>query len=207
MKFLVISLIVTFLSACASVGENNLSKKQVEEISFSVATSKTPTGDLVLIGSSSTCSIKWEVTTGILTHRMNCPKASEDELWAYFLGMSSKLKAENKKPLYFVRFTTKDFPQEERYVGKLVSGSRMWKKLNAKNIKTAKHKKFSNKFLAKVIEKKKVFSLVPKALNAVGYNFKVSEAKIESYRKTSNGTLLPRNAKVIFKAARPNKAK
>jgi hypothetical protein len=196
-----------FAVSCVSADKNIISKKKAEEISFSIAQSKTPTGGLILIGSSSTCSVKWELSKGILTHRMNCPKVSEDELWAYLLGMSSKLKAVNTKPFYFVRFTTKDFPKEENYVGRLVAGSKMWGKLNSKNIKNKKHKNFSNKFLTKVIEKKKVFSLVPKALNTMGYNFKVSETKIERFARSSKGTLIPKSAKVVFKAERPSKVK
>jgi len=207
MKVLKFLILPFFFVSCVSADKNTISKKQAEEISFSIAQSKTPTGGLILIGSSSTCSIKWESSKGILTHRMNCPKVSEDELWAYLLGMSSKLKATSKRPIYFVRFTTKDFPKEERYVGRLMASSKMWSKLNAKNIKNKKHKRFSNKFLAKVIEKKKVFSLVPKALNTMGYNFKVSETQIEKFGRSSRGTLLPRSAKVIFKSEKASSNK
>jgi len=186
--------------------KQKISDKEAEKIAFSIVKAKSPVGDLVLIGNSPGCSIRWEVSKTILTHRMNCKTADESELWAYLLGMSSKLRAEyGNNPLNYVRFTTKDFPVEEKYVGKLVGSSKLWGRLNKNNIKGQRYKDYSNTFLAKVIEKKSVFSIVPKALRTVGYKFEVSETKIERYRLSSKGKLLPKDAKVVFKAKRASK--
>jgi hypothetical protein len=205
MKFLILSLAASVMSlsaGCAS--KQKISDKEAEKIAFSIVKAKSPVGDLIIIGSSPGCSIKWEVSKTILTHRMNCETTDESELWAYLLGMSSKLKVEYRnRPLNFVRFTTKDFPGEEKYVGKLVGASKLWGKLNKKNIKVQRYKDYSNTFLAKVIEKKRVYSIVPKALMTVGYQFEVSETKIENYKVSSNGKLIPKSAKVVFKAEQP----
>lgn len=202
MKLLVLVMTVLFSIGCTS--SQKISDDKAEKISFSIVKAQSPVGDLILIGNSPGCSIRWEVSKTILTHRMNCKTKDETELWAYLLGMSSKLRAEYRnRPLNFVRFTTKDFPGEEAYVGKLVSGSKLWGRLNKNNIRNQRHKDYSNAFLAKVIEKKKVFSIVPKALRSVGYTFEVSETKIENYGLSSKGKLMPKDAKVVFKAKRP----
>jgi len=198
-------LMSVFVLSCSS--SQKVSDKEAEKISFSIAKAKSAVGDLVIIGSSPACSIRWEVSKTILTHRMNCSGVEESELWAYLLGMTSKLRAEYKnKPLNFVRFTTKDFPKEERAVGKLMSSSKLWARLNKKNIRNKKHQAYSNKFLAKVIEKKSVFSIVPRALRSAGYKFLISETKIEKYKVSPVGKLLPKNAKVVFRSQRAQRA-
>lgn len=192
------------LTSCVSV-DNKLSPKKIEKVSFSVVSTKNKNGDISLMGSGPLCSIKWSVSKGILTHRMSCETETKDELWAYLLGMATRLKEENSKAIYFVRYTSKDFPLEEVNLGRVFSKSKMWRKLNKENIKQKKYKEFSNKFLTKVIEKKGVLSMVPRALNAVGYNFKVDKVEIVEYKTQRNKVLRPVGSRVVFKSSRPNK--
>lgn len=206
MKAVLILTTLIFSVSCVSVKDKELSKK-AEKVSFSIASTKAKNGDLTLVGSSLGCSIKWDVSKGILTHRMNCKTETQDELWAYLLGMSSKLRAENKKPLYFVRYTSKDFPDEEVNLGRIFSNSKTWRKLNTKNIKKKKYRDFSNKFLAKVIEKKGVLSLVPKALNSAGYKFVVDKVEIDQYKLQRNKVLRPTGSRIVFKKSNLNKLK
>lgn len=196
MRYILI-LTLGFLSSCVSIEDKKQAEK-VEKVSFSIASSSV-NGGYNLVGSSPSCSIKWTVQKGILTHRMNCKTETQDELWAYLLGMASKLKAENTKDIYYVRYTSKDFPGDEVRLGRIFSKSKMWKKLNTKNIKQKKYKEFSNKFLARVIEKKGVLSLVPKALNAAGYSFKVDKVEIDKYRLQKNKVLRPIGSRIVFK--------
>ncbi len=128
----------------------------------------------------------------------------KDELWAYLLGMASTLRAQNRKPIYYVRYTSKDFPDEEKTLGRMFSSSAKWKKLNPKNIQNKKVRAFSNEFLARVIEKKEVLSLVPKSLKSVGYRFEVDQVEIGDYKLQKNKVLRPTNTKVVFKFINPN---
>lgn len=152
-----------------------------------------------IIGSSSNCAIKWEVKQAILTHRMNCADVGQNELWAYLLEMATKLKSEYKRDIYYVRYTTKDFPKEERFVSGVLSHSNMWKKLNSNNIKSAKAKKTANKFLTQVIDQKGYLNLVPKALNLVGYNFRVDQVDVGNFKPTTKNSLAPKDIKIVFK--------
>ncbi len=204
---LIVTATLLLFTSCVSVIEGDLPSGKVEKLSFSIVSTKDKKGSLSLMGSSPSCSIKWNVSGGILTHRMNCKTETEDELWAYLLGMSNRLKQENLKPIYFVRFTSKDFPKEEAYIGKIFSRSKSWKRLTLKNIKNEKNRNFSNKFLTKVIEKKGVLSLVPRALNAVGYKFKVDKVEITNYRAQRNKVLRPTGSRIVFKASRPQQIK
>ena len=194
------------LASCVSVkkSETEISKEKAKKVSFSLAATKARNGDMNIVGSSPKCSIKWSTENNILTHRMNCKTKTQDELWAYLLGMAQGLREQNTKPIYFVRFTSKDFPEQEKHLGKIFSKSKKWKKLNDENIKKEKYRKFSNAFLAKVIEKKEVLSLVPKALRAAGYDFKVDQVEIGDYKMQKNRVLRPTNSKVVFKISNPN---
>lgn len=192
------------LAACVSVKKDELSDKTVEKVSFSLAATKARNGDMTIVGSSPNCSIKWSTKNNILTHRMSCETKTQDELWAYLLGMASGLREQNVKPIYFVRYTSKDFPDQEKHLGRIFSKSKKWKKLNQENIKKEKYRKFSNTFLAKVIEKREVLSLVPKALKTAGYDFKIDQVEIGDYKMQKNKVLRPTNSKVVFKVRNPN---
>jgi hypothetical protein len=200
MKKCVSVLLALAVSSCTT--HKKKEAVNVEEVSFSVASVKSPNKDLTLVGSSPNCSIKWVVSQKILTHRMNCETLTQDELWIYLLGMASKLKHVSKEPIYFVRYTSADFPKEERSLGRAFSSSKTWKKLNNQNIKKPKYKDFSNRFLAKVIEKKGVLSMVPKALNKFGYSFAVDQVEIKDYKMQKNRVLRPVGTKVVFKNQR-----
>lgn len=196
---LYITLLLSTLVFGACVTQTKLNEKKVEKIAFSVASVNNANTSYSIVGSSSNCAIKWEVKQAILTHRMNCDDVGQNELWAYLLEMATKLKSEYKKDIYFVRYTTKDFPKQEKFVGHALSQSKIWKKLNTKNIQNPKAKKIANKFLIQVIDKKGYLDLVPKALNLVGYSFKVDQVDVGNFKPTAKNSLVPEDIKVVFK--------
>lgn len=195
MKY-IIALSFVFFLACAS-SEKTSDK---EELSFSIVSVNNINSNYSLVGSSLACTIKWDVAHGILTHRMNCPKASKNELWAYLLGMASKLKSEYKREIYYLRYTTKDFPVEEKKVASLLEKSKIWRRLNLVKLKRKSYQEFSNKFMSQVIQKKGVFSIVPQALNTMGYNFAFFDVDVKDFSQSKKrSSVQAKNMKVVYK--------
>lgn len=205
MKYLFVLL---FLVGCVS--------KQVAEKKgspFAISKGKGLNNSFILVGSSKACSVKWEALRGVLTHRMNCPGISSKELFPLLIEMAVRFKKDAPFRIDYVRYTSKDFTRDERRLAKMMAQSRMWSEFSKS--KDFKDQTFPNDFIKKVIDKKELLSLVPRALNVVGYGFKVDDVEItrfapaerSKYKKSlesdfsleENPLVVPENIRVVFK--------
>ncbi len=208
------SILLVFVGCVTAVEETKVEDEKV----FSITKSVGVTGAFILIGSFKDCNIKWEAQGGVLTHRSACSKAERNDVLAIMTEMAVKYRKESPIKIDYIRFTSKDFKNEEARLAKMVTQSKMWNKYSKlyskKTWAEKKKSEFQNDFLKKIMEKKKVFALVPVAFKQVGYKFKYDQIEVtkmsnlfeSKYKnvlteqfKTKKSLLVPENIKVVLK--------
>jgi len=216
-KSLLLILLSSFIiQGCVSTTEQ-LSKED-QEIPFTITKAVGANGSFILLGNMIDCDIKWEAYRGILTHRSSCKDALKEDVLKLMISMASKFKEKSPIKVDFIRFTSKDFRDEENRLAKMMTQSKVWNRFSVKYKSSKKNKNlkkdFQNNFLKKVFEKKKVFALVPVAFKKVGYKFefdqievtKMKAAKKSRHRnqlvegfKPKSSLLIPEDIKVVLK--------
>lgn len=173
------------------------------------------------------CRADWTVTSGILTHRQVCESLNRKFIKPMLKAMARTLSDSCNLKIKYARVTTKDDPQAEMRLAKMMSQSKLWNRYSRSKrsgIKDKKFAKFPSKFIKKVVQVKGVFSDVTEALNQYGYDFVVEKVEVTDLNpltesrhfktlmniKTQNSFIVPENIRIVwlnkdFKAGQPQR--
>lgn len=211
----VLGLIIVSLFALISCQTTEVAKIKPTSPTFSVYSGKTDPLMCNVQGEMKGCRADWTVTSGILTHRQVCESSNKKFIQPMLKAMARTLSQTCNLKIKYARMTTKDDPQAEMRLAKMMSQSRLWNRYSRSKrsgINDKKVAKFPSKFIKKVVQVKGVFSEVTEALNDYGYDFVVEKVEVTDLNpltesrhfktlmnvKTQNSFIVPENIRIVW---------
>ncbi len=164
-----------FVSSCQMTTPKKA--KNVEEMpTFSISSGQSDPRRCNVAGEMESCNVYWTVESGVLTHRQVCAEDKAKYTPLMLNAMAKSLKEACQLKIRYVRMTSKDDVQSEQRLARMMTQSKTWKSYS--KAPQAKRKKLSDAFVARVVDHKQLFSDVTKALNSVGYEFKLAKVDV-----------------------------